>query len=304
MRPPTFFLLLRGCAFSQLLIHNFWLYLIDDSIKLLEKAFERIPLDKGLSSLYQYCAELMTSSNRIDDAIKLLEKAIERIPPDEGLSSLFHYCAELMTSSNRIDDAIKLLEKSIEKIPPDLIREHEPREGQDRNNPMVWFKAYLNLHTGQISKAKDLVALYAPKDFDPTRPLDAAELLRLWSITYKNGSLAQLPGLFEADPKSLQSAMRRSNSCVGRSNQLPNVRSHLFLCYPHKPVPCSSAMLTLTIRIQIRKNAGWIDLSSFLSLWFAKRTSRWVPIRKSKSAKTGMRTSKCTLRMRKQLFCS
>jgi len=119
VRPPTFFLLLRGCAFSQLLIHNFWLYLIDDSIKLLEKAFERIPLDKGLSSLYQYCAELMTSSNRIDDSIKLLEKAIERIPPDEGLSSLFHYCAELMTSSNRIDDAIKLLEKAVEEMPPD-----------------------------------------------------------------------------------------------------------------------------------------------------------------------------------------
>jgi hypothetical protein len=92
-----------------------------------------------------------------------------------------------MARTNRIDDAIKLLEKGIEKIPPDkgLPSLAVPNEHR--------FKAYINLYAGKMNEAKELIALYAPASFDPTRPLNEVELLRLWSVTHKSASSAKLP---------------------------------------------------------------------------------------------------------------
>jgi glycosyltransferase involved in cell wall biosynthesis/tetratricopeptide (TPR) repeat protein len=82
----------------------------------------------------------------------------------------------------------------------DLLREYQVREESGRSTRVVWLKAYLSLHAGRIEEAKSLAAMFAPKDFDSERPLDEAELLRLWSVA-RNGMNAPLeasfPGLVE-----------------------------------------------------------------------------------------------------------
>jgi glycosyltransferase involved in cell wall biosynthesis/tetratricopeptide (TPR) repeat protein len=82
----------------------------------------------------------------------------------------------------------------------DLVKDYRVGGHQLRDNSAVWFKAYVSLIAGQLEEAKSLAALYAPNDFDPGRPLDEAEMLRLWAVA-RNGMNtpveAYFPGLAE-----------------------------------------------------------------------------------------------------------
>ncbi|HKR00627.1 MAG TPA: glycosyltransferase, partial [Pyrinomonadaceae bacterium] len=73
-------------------------------------------------------------------------------------------------------------------------------ENQIRDNAVVWFRAYVSLIAGRLGEAKGFAAMYAPNDFDSNRPLDEAEMLRLWSVV-RNGMNSPIedyfPGLAE-----------------------------------------------------------------------------------------------------------
>ena len=81
-----------------------------------------------------------------------------------------------------------------------LMKEYRVGEHRVRDNPAVWLKAYVNVVAGWLEEAKSLAAGYAPNDFDSGRPLDEAEMLRLWTIA-RNGQNAPVedtfPGLDE-----------------------------------------------------------------------------------------------------------
>ncbi|MDX6695598.1 MAG: hypothetical protein QOF02_3201 [Blastocatellia bacterium] len=81
-----------------------------------------------------------------------------------------------------------------------LMMSYQPGERQVRDNPSIWFKAYVCLITGRPDEAKTLAAMYAPNDFDAGCPLDEVEMLRLWSVA-RNGLNVSVednyPGLAE-----------------------------------------------------------------------------------------------------------
>ena len=62
----------------------------------------------------------------------------------------------------------------------DLMREHRG-EHHLRDNPVIWFKAYVSLLAGQTDEARALAVNFAPYALGSASPLDEAELLRLWS---------------------------------------------------------------------------------------------------------------------------
>ena len=68
----------------------------------------------------------------------------------------------------------------------DLMKEYRVGEQQVRDNPAVWLKAYVCLLAGHPDEAKTFAAMYAPHDFDSSRPLDETEMMRLWSVA-RNG---------------------------------------------------------------------------------------------------------------------
>jgi len=68
-----------------------------------------------------------------------------------------------------------------------VMKEYDIKEKkQHDDNPVIWLKAYVSLVAGQLEEGKSLAAMYAPKDFDPSGPLDEAEMLHLWSVA-RNG---------------------------------------------------------------------------------------------------------------------
>ena len=81
-----------------------------------------------------------------------------------------------------------------------LMKEYRVVNTGFEDNPAVWLKAYVSLMAGRLEEAKSLAARYAPNDFDSGRPLDEAEMLRLWTIA-RNGQNAPVednfPGLDE-----------------------------------------------------------------------------------------------------------
>ena len=73
-------------------------------------------------------------------------------------------------------------------------------EHQVRDNPVVWFKAFVSLCAGRTAEAQRLAAMFAPRDFDASHPLDETELVRLWSLARNASNTpieATFPGLAE-----------------------------------------------------------------------------------------------------------
>ena len=82
----------------------------------------------------------------------------------------------------------------------DLMKDYRVGEGQVRDNPMVWLKAYVTLVAGRMDEAKNLATMFAPNATDPQRPLDEVEMIRLWSSARNasNGPVCDMfPGLAE-----------------------------------------------------------------------------------------------------------
>ena len=103
------------------------------------------------------------------------------------------------------------------------MRDYRVGEHQVRDNPTVWLKAYMCLIVGRPDDAKNLAAKYAPNDFDPGRPLDEAEMLRLWSVARNglNGPVEEnYPGLGEYRRNAAQSRKVEDTSRVQPSKQM------------------------------------------------------------------------------------
>ena len=69
---------------------------------------------------------------------------------------------------------------------------------QGRDNPVIWFRAYVSVLMGRAEDAVSLATLFAPNDFDPGCTLDETELMRLWTRARNglNDPIAQIfPGL-------------------------------------------------------------------------------------------------------------
>jgi glycosyltransferase involved in cell wall biosynthesis/exonuclease VII small subunit len=81
-----------------------------------------------------------------------------------------------------------------------LMRDYRVGGGQIRDNPVIWFKAYVSLIVGRTEEAKTLAAMYTPNEFRSDQPLDEAEMLRLWAVA-RSGLNAtaedSFPGLME-----------------------------------------------------------------------------------------------------------
>ena len=73
--------------------------LVDEAITLLKDGITKIPADKGLSSLYQTCAKLLTKDNRTEEAIKLLREGMRSIPDGKGRYNLVVYAIYLYAQS-------------------------------------------------------------------------------------------------------------------------------------------------------------------------------------------------------------
>jgi glycosyltransferase involved in cell wall biosynthesis/tetratricopeptide (TPR) repeat protein len=81
-----------------------------------------------------------------------------------------------------------------------LMRGYQPGTHSVSGIPSVWFKAYICLIAGRINEAKAIAAMYAPEEFSADRPLDEAEMLRLWTVHTSdlNSSVERIfPGLAE-----------------------------------------------------------------------------------------------------------
>ncbi len=77
----------------------------------------------------------------------------------------------------------------------ELMKDYQPEEQQVRDNPAVWFKAYVSLLAGRPDEAKILAAMYAPNDSDPGGSLDEVAMLHLWAVA-RNGQNASVEGNF------------------------------------------------------------------------------------------------------------
>lgn len=92
----------------------------------------------------------------------------------------------------------------------DLLKDYQIDEHHLQGDLRVWFKAYVSLIAGRLEAAKSFAAMYAPNDFDSGRPLNEAEVLRLWSVA-RNGMNTPVeddfPGLAEYRRRNAEQAL-------------------------------------------------------------------------------------------------
>jgi glycosyltransferase involved in cell wall biosynthesis/predicted Zn-dependent protease len=108
----------------------------------------------------------------------------------------------------------------------DLMKEYPVGgEKQVRDNSVVWLKAYVSLMAGRPDEARTLAMLYAPNEIDSGRPLDEAELLRLWSVA-RNG----MNGPVEDNFPGLAEYRRQNTAQAPEAEQSPVAQTPAQLC--------------------------------------------------------------------------
>lgn len=108
----------------------------------------------------------------------------------------------------------------------DLMRDYRLNENQLRDSPVVWQKAFLSLLSGRPDEAKTLAALFAPNDFDSTKPMDEAEMLRLWSAARDgmNGPVElNFPGIAEYCQRKAAQVSTPETILVGETTKQQSV---------------------------------------------------------------------------------
>ncbi|MFL6256124.1 MAG: glycosyltransferase [Pyrinomonadaceae bacterium] len=96
-------------------------------------------------------------------------------------------------------------------------RQFNEHDGQVRDNPIVWLKAYVSLIAGHIDEAKSLAALFAPNRYNSASPLDEDEMRRLWS-TARGGLNSSMEDSFPG----LVAYLRRSTGQSPTEEQRPD----------------------------------------------------------------------------------
>lgn len=77
----------------------------------------------------------------------------------------------------------------------DIYKKYQVGDKLTRDNPVIWFMAFIYLLSGHEDEAKEFASKYAPADFESTHALDEAELIRLWNIA-RNGTNASFEETF------------------------------------------------------------------------------------------------------------
>ena len=65
-----------------------------------------------------------------------------------------------------------------------LMMPYEEGLHQEHDNPVVWLKAFVSLIAGHPEEARNLAAMFAPRNYNSAVPLDEAELLHLWEAAH------------------------------------------------------------------------------------------------------------------------
>ena len=106
------------------------------------------------------------------------------------------------------------------------LRSYEAGLAQERDNPVIWLKAFVCLAAGHLEEARTLAAMFAPNDFNPSVALDEAEMLRLWSVAQggAQGPLSNnFPGIAEYRRRRDAEKAAAEMSPVGHSTKRPCV---------------------------------------------------------------------------------